>query len=221
MADLVLPDLVNLTEAPASLGAAARVFAIPELLEMILQPLRTSIQLFLLRRVNSTFQATIKDSKSLRWPPLGAEVLFNHYTPRSSPRDMHKLWYPMKIICNSYNELTADIEDTWLQEFFESDGAIAGLVAQPMLNSQTSCRELRLFDDDDAKYKGEIRIFLPRVGDQGEWRTLTDEVPRGATMGWFVEYYAAELRKCSQPSRNSSNSSYDHYTNHRSHSVLF
>ncbi|KAK5703217.1 hypothetical protein LTR97_004166 [Elasticomyces elasticus] len=49
-------------------GAATKVFAIPELLEMILQHLHLQhpLQLFTLRQVNSTFYAVIKESKALR-----------------------------------------------------------------------------------------------------------------------------------------------------------
>ncbi|KAK5730149.1 hypothetical protein LTR15_000083 [Elasticomyces elasticus] len=67
-------------------GAAATVFALPELLELILQLLRASKELFLLRRVNSTFQATIKDSKSLRFPPLVSQERLSA---------LSKVWYPM------------------------------------------------------------------------------------------------------------------------------
>ncbi|KAK3642985.1 hypothetical protein LTR56_008854 [Elasticomyces elasticus] len=66
-----------MTTAPESTEqmrtAAAKVFAIPELLEMILQPLHTTLQLFTFRRVDSTFQAIIEDSKSLRCPPIGSK----------------------------------------------------------------------------------------------------------------------------------------------------
>ncbi|KAK4889740.1 hypothetical protein LTR27_011452 [Elasticomyces elasticus] len=176
--------------------AAAKVIAIPGLLEMILQPLHTTLQLFTLRRVNSTFQAIIEDSKSLRCPPIGSKERHPCYNAIRFPNRMAKFWYPMQISRFYHNFLRLDLQAVWRQDVFEVDkaGAVARLVDQPMLDPTSSWRELRLFEDDDFG-EGEVEIILPRRRVLRQAERLKREVPEGATMGWFVECYAAELRK--------------------------
>ncbi|KAK3631236.1 hypothetical protein LTR56_017011 [Elasticomyces elasticus] len=182
------------------MAAMARVFAIPELLEMILLHLKDTLQLFVLRRVNSTFRDIIKDSKALRyyfmvrtahptmWLPGGA-ITFNPAL-QSAEAEMGKAWYPMEFRCWGSDTLSWDLEVNWWESFWSnksSGAALSHLADQPMC-ARASWREILLLEDWDLA----VELFMPHEESE-KWYEI--EAEKGATMGWVVDHYAAELRR--------------------------
>ncbi|KAK5730147.1 hypothetical protein LTR15_000081 [Elasticomyces elasticus] len=176
-------------------GAATKVFAIPELLEMILQHLHLQhpLQLFTLRRVDSTFHAVIKDSKALR-------VYFLIRTPVSKTSSAAVL---RRNLCLDYNLKKACYPLVWgaglrlnyatLASQWREDSAydprifVSKLMTQPM-NARASWRDVIVAEDD-----GKVGVYLPGAEGRPRWHTVAME--KGATMGWFVDFYMAKLQQ--------------------------
>ncbi|KAK5730150.1 hypothetical protein LTR15_000084 [Elasticomyces elasticus] len=180
----------------ATIGAAARVFAIPELLEMILLQLKNTLQLFILRRVNTTFYQMTKDSKALRYyfmvrttcrTTWGKAITFNPAL-QSVEAEMDKAWYPMELQSWDNGTIRWDLEINWWTNFWANDsGALSRLADLPMC-SQASWREIWLLEDWELF----IELYMPNEGSEC-WHEIKAE--EGATIGWLVDCYAAELRR--------------------------
>ncbi|KAK4617196.1 uncharacterized protein CLAFUR5_20289 [Fulvia fulva] len=85
-------------------GAAARVFALPELLDMILLEVSDCLQIFVLRRTNSTFNDTVSGCKSLR------RRIFLEHSPGRTYNDVNEFLgqAPLKHATAPFDFLTLD-----------------------------------------------------------------------------------------------------------------
>ncbi|KAK5736792.1 hypothetical protein LTR17_007117 [Elasticomyces elasticus] len=175
-------------------GAATKVFAIPELLEIVLQHLHLQhpLQLFPLRRVNSTFHAAIKDSKALR-------VYYMSQSPSSDPNSttilrysppiiLNKLWYPL-VLDSVRDILYGSLANAWHRNMNQDLQVYTSQLKDQPMNAKASWRDIVLTEDD-----GTIGRFLIKYFKEGpSWHAIPIE--KGATMGWFVNYYMAKLQQ--------------------------
>ncbi|KAK5703216.1 hypothetical protein LTR97_004165 [Elasticomyces elasticus] len=188
MAGVGQPDLVTQTEDSASLGAAARVFAIPELLEMILLPLhQNTLQLFPLRRVNSTFHDLIRSSKVLRHYVEIQHPIFNLKAPDLMcslvipvPPGKTDICSPLDIFNTSTNMIHVTLDDEYYHLFKSSPTRTMVLLMAMPMGMKASWREILL---------ARIRFFTP--GGASPQPSMAME--KDATLGWLVDRYVAEL----------------------------
>ncbi|KAK4962459.1 hypothetical protein LTR10_000085 [Elasticomyces elasticus] len=193
MAGVGQPDLVTQTEDSASLGAAARVFAIPELLEMILLPLhQNTLQLFPLRRVNSTFHDLIRSSKVLRHYVEIQHPIFNLKAPDLMcnlvipvPPGKTDICSPLDIFNTSTNMIHVTLDDEYYHVFKSSPTRTMVLLMAMPMGMKASWREILLAQVGDAR----IRFFTP--GGASPQPSIAME--KDATLGWLVDRYMAEL----------------------------
>ncbi|KAK3642987.1 hypothetical protein LTR56_008856 [Elasticomyces elasticus] len=176
-------------------GAATKVFAIPELLEMILQHLHLQhpLQLFTLRRVNSTFHAVITASKARRVyflirtpvsktgsaPALRRNLSFDY--------NLKKACYPLVwVVSMSFNYAT--FASQWRGDSaYDPRISLSLLMTQPM-NAKASWRDIILAEDEV-----EVGMHIPCPMYGARWHTVAME--KSVTVGWFVDCYMAQLQQ--------------------------
>ncbi|KAK4889741.1 hypothetical protein LTR27_011453 [Elasticomyces elasticus] len=168
-------------------GAAAKVFAVPELLEMILLPLhQDTLQLFPLRRVNSTFHDLIRSSKVLRHyvelqhPITNREtrgLIFNPVIPM--PPGKTDICSPLDIFSSPWNVIYIKLNKEWYPRLTSSPKqTMALLTAEPMSMKASWCGTL-LAEGGDMRIKfvtpGKVQ---PR---------LSIGMEKDTTIGWLVD----------------------------------
>ncbi|KAK5736791.1 hypothetical protein LTR17_007116 [Elasticomyces elasticus] len=189
MATLLQQDHSAQDESAA--GAAAKVFAVPELLEMILLPLhRDTLQLFPLRRVNSTFHDLIRGSKVLRHQlkiqrlaadPIYRGFIFNPVIP--VPHGMIDICSPLDIFSSPRNVIYIELNKEWYSRLTSSPKQTMALLTAKPMSMRASWREILLAQVGDVR----IRLVNP-----GQAHPLI-VMEKDATLGWLVDRYVAEL----------------------------
>ncbi|KAK5730148.1 hypothetical protein LTR15_000082 [Elasticomyces elasticus] len=192
---MATPQQDHSAQDESAARAAAKVFAIPELLEMILLPLhQDTLQLFPLRRVNSTFHDLIRGSKVLRYhlkiPRLTADpytrgFIFSPVVP--VPTGMIDIFSPLDIFSTSINKIYVKLNSEWHHRFISSpEHTVVLLMAEPM-SMKTSWREIVIAEGGDVRNKFVMSCQTP------PWSCIVME--KGTTMGWLMDKYMAELRQ--------------------------
>ncbi|KAK3642986.1 hypothetical protein LTR56_008855 [Elasticomyces elasticus] len=173
---------------------AAKVFVIPELLEMILLPLhQETLQLFPLRRVNSTFHDLIRGSKVLRHylkiqhlatDPIYRGFLFNPVIP--VPHGMIDICSPLDIFSTRVNKIYVKLNSEWDRRFKGSPTHTMVLLMVKPMSMKVSWREIVIAKGGDMR----IRLLIPR----GPLPHPLIAMEKDATLGWLVDRYMADLR---------------------------
>ncbi|KAK3636106.1 hypothetical protein LTR22_018864 [Elasticomyces elasticus] len=183
-------------------GPATKVFALPELLEMVLQHLHLQhpLQLFTLRRVNSTFHAVIKDSRALRdysitrRPASDKNTISIHRRNPSLDFYLDKACYP--IMWRQTRTLHhATLEPQWRGDRpYNPRTLVSRLMTEPM-NAKASWRDIILSEylltEDDGKVG--LYMYVPDVKGGPCVHKVTAE--KGVTIGWFVDWFMSKLQQ--------------------------
>ncbi|KAK5710096.1 hypothetical protein LTR17_019158 [Elasticomyces elasticus] len=187
-----LPQQDHTAPDESAAGAAAKVFAIPELLEMILLPLhQNTLQLFPLRRVNSTFHDLIRSSKVLRHYVEIQHPIFNRNRDLMcspiipTPPGKTDICSPLDIFDSSTNMIHVMLNDEYYHLFKSSPNQIMVLLTAMPMSMKASWRDILLTQVGDAR----IRFLIP--GGASPHPSIAME--KDVTLGWLVDRYMAEL----------------------------
>ncbi|KAK3631230.1 hypothetical protein LTR56_017005 [Elasticomyces elasticus] len=190
-------------------GAAAKVLATPELLDHILQHLKSSLQLFVLQKVNSTFRDLIRDSPTLRQyfliecPETGTYLSPGTLSiiPIFSGQLVKKIFYPMRIEnmqpATYYDdpllpdtEIRVRLASGWVEHNKMSPSVTIPGVASEPISQDASWRAIPPANDRWVQ----ISSLLNGLGG---WHTDVHMAGqrKGATLGVVVDYMRKMMQK--------------------------